>query len=400
MSQVALTIGADGAIPQDPQTIRDNLVAYMQSILPDYTADLPKSLIEDVTSTVTFALAQCDQSYIELINSISPTNSNLVILNQQAVAAGISGLGQPSRTSVYVTFGGVAGYVIPKGMIVGDSTYQYEVQDGGVIGAGGESSPLYCLATQDGSWSVPSGQVTQIATSIPTGYTLTVTNPTDGIAGGESETVAQFRSRVLRSWTHGGKGMATFLKELLYQIEGVQQRLVSVKQQPSGLWSVICGGGDPYEVANAIFTALFDISNLEGSATTARNVTVNLYDYPDTYQIVFINPPVQTVAMTITWNTTSQFLVANSAVQTMATPAVIAYINSIPVGQPINTLTLGDVFKESIASVLNPELLTRLVFAVSINGVGVSPSVGTNIILSESESYFYASVGSITINQG
>jgi hypothetical protein len=193
--------------------------------------------------------------------------------------------------------------------------------------------------------------------------------------------------------------MTTYLKQLLYQIPNVQQRLVSVRQQVGGLWSVICVG-DPYAVGNAIFTALFDVANLTGSATTERNVTVNLYDYPDTYQIVFINPPVQSVAITVTWNTTSTYLVSNSAVQALAINPLIAYINSIPVGQPINDLTLAEVFKESIASILAPELLTRLVFAVSVNGAGASVAVGTHTYLSESESYFNASVGSITINQG
>jgi hypothetical protein len=398
--QVALNIGLDGAITTPPETIRDNLIAKMEGILPDYTANLPLSLVENMTSTPVYALAQCEQAYIELINSISPTNSNLVILNQQAVAAGILGLGQPSRTSVYVVFSGVSGYIIPRGFLVGDSIYQYEVQDGGVIGSGGHSEPLYCLATQDGSWSVPAAQVTQLGTSVPTGYTLTVNNPTDGLAGGESETVAQFRARVLRSWTYTSKGMTTYLKELLYQVSGVQQRLVSVKQQVSGLWSIICGGGDPYEVGNEIFTALFDIASLAGSATTARNVTVNLYDYPDTYQIVFINPPVQTVAITVTWNTTSTYLVSNAAVNALAINPLIAYINSIPVGSPINDLTLAEVFKESIASILAPELLTRLIFSVSINGAGVTVAAGTHTYLSESESYFSASVGSIVINQG
>lgn len=398
--QVALNIGSDGAVATPPETIRDNLIAKMEGILPDYTANLPLSLVENMTSTPVYALAQCEQAYIELINSISPTQSNLVILNQQAVAAGIKGMGEPSRTSVYVVFSGVAGYIIPKGFLVGDSTYQYEVQDGGVIGAGGQSPSLYCLATQNGSWSVPAGQVNQLGTSVPTGYTLTVTNPFDGLAGGAAESLAQFRARVLRSWTNSGQGMTTYLKQLLYQIPNVQQRLVSVRQQVGGLWSVICGGGDPYAVGNAIFTALFDVANLTGSATALRNVTVNLYDYPDTYQIVFINPPVQSVAITVTWNTTSTYLVSNSAVQALAINPLIAYINSIPVGQPINDLTLAEVFKESIASILAPELLTRLVFAVSINGVGASVAVGTHTYLSESESYFNASVGSITINQG
>ena len=149
-----------------------------------------------------------------------------------------------------------------------------------------------------------------------------------------------------------------------------------------------------------MITAIFDIANLTGSATSERNIIVDLHDYPDTYRITFINPPLQTVAASITWNTTSAFLVSNAAIQQLAAPALIAYINSIPVGQPINTLTMGEVFKEAIASVLNPELLTRLVFSVSINGIGVTVATGTNTILSDSEGFFYAVIGGVTANQG
>lgn len=400
MGQVALNIGKDGATARTPQEIRDDLDAIMQGILPGFTSTLPKSLVEDMTSTATFSMVQCDQSYIDSINSISPAKSDLVILTDMVNAAWIARQGQESRTSVYCVFSGVSGYTVPKGLIVADSVYQYEVQNGGVIGSGGVSEPLYCLATQDGSWAVPAGQVTSVVTSVPTGYTLTCNNPTDGIAGESSETVSEFRARALRSWTWTNKGTPTYLKELLYQISGVQQRLVSVKQQSSGLWSIICGGGDPYQIAEAIFTGLFDVSNLEGSATAARNITVNLYDYPDTYTMIFINPPVQTVSIAATWNTTSAYLVSNAAVQQLAAPALISYINTIPVGQPINDLTLAEVFKSAISSILNPELLTRLVFTVSINGSGANVQAGTHIYLSESESYFFAAPGSITVAQG
>ena len=53
---------------------------------------------------------------------------------------------------------------------------------------------------------------------------------------------------------------------------GVQARLVSVRQKAEG-WEVICGGGDPYQVAYAIFIALFDIASLVGSTIAVTNIT-------------------------------------------------------------------------------------------------------------------------------
>ena len=400
MGQVALTIGADGATPQSTFDLRSTVDANISAVLPDYTSTLPKSLIENILSTGTYMMSQCDQSYIDLINSISATNSNSVILNQIAQQAGIQAINEPTRTSVYVVFTSTAGLVIPKGFLVSDGTYQYEIQDGGVIGSGGQSLPLYCLATQDGAWAIAAGAVNTTITAAPTGFTIEVTNPSTGTPAGETETETQFRWRVIRSMTVGGQGMTTRLKELLYQVANVQQRLVSVKQQTSGLWSVICGGGDPIQVANAIFSALFDIANLTGSTTTARNVTQAIYDFPDTYNITWINPPAQTVAITVTWNTSNTYLVSDSSVSLLAAPALIDYINSIGVGQPINELVMSNVFKDSIKSIINPDLITRLVFQVSINGIGASVVSGTKIYASDSESYFYADIGSMTINKG
>lgn len=400
MGQVALNIGKDAATPQALIDIRNTVNAKIEAVLPNYSSTLPKSLVENILTTGTYMMSQCDQSYIDLINSISSTNSNLVILNQIAQQAGILGMSQPSRTSVYVTFSGSVGLEIPKGFLVGDGTYQYEVQDGGVIASGGHSQSLYCLATQDGAWAVASGSVNSIVTSPPTGFVITCTNSTDGTPAGNPETESEFRWRVIHSMTVASQGMTTMLKEMLYQVPGVQQRLVSVRQQTGGLWSVICGGGDPLDVAQAIYSAIFDIANLTGSTTTARNITQAIYDFPDVYTLVWINPPLQTVAITVTWNSSSPYLVSNSAVQLLAAPALTDYINHIGVGQPINDLVMANVFKDSISDIVDPLLITRLVFEVSINGVGVPVDTGTHIYSSEPESYFYAASGSMTINKG
>lgn len=474
MTAQTITMSATGAVQTSPQTLRDNLVDYVAADVPDYTANFPASLIEDIVSTDVGAMVVCDSAMVDLINSVSPTNSNIFILNQQAAAAGIAPMGFPSRTSVYVVFTGLAGYVIPKGFVVSDSTYQYTTQANAVIETGGTSSPVYCVATVDGSLAVNVNTVTTIATSIPVSATLTVDNPAAGVAGEGTETTAEFRSRVLTSWTIGSQGMARYLKTQLTNVSGVQQRLVSVKQL-SGQWEIICGGGDPYEVAGAIYNSVFDVSNLSGSVmavtgisvaanavvTTSmnhglvtgqsgvlidgvvgtmsatingaaltivvlspttftcgknttglaytsggvvtpntRNISVDLYDYPDTYTIPFVNPPMQTVGIVITWNTSSSNVVSAAAVAALANPAVVDYINSIPVGQPINTLTLGEVFKESIAAILSPELIVRLLFAVTINSISASVVSGELIILSDPESYFYTQSSSISFVQG
>ena len=131
-----------------------------------------------------------------------------------------------------------------------------------------------------------------------------------------------------------------------------------------------------------------------------RNQTPQIIDFPNTYTIPFVVPPQQTVTMTVTWNTTSPTAVSSQAVSQLAAPALVAYVNAIFSGQPMNLLDLGDAFRESISSLINPSLITRLVFAVSINGVGTAPASGEQIIVGDPESYFFATTAGISINQG
>ena len=473
MSTFPIVLTSAGYLPQTPTALQTALINNVTATNPGYTANLPGSLIEDISSTDVYALLQCDSSVAEIINSLTPYGANAFLLNQLGSIYGVQ-LGLATNTSVYVVFSGPAGFVINQGFTVSDGTYQYTLPQGGVIGSSGVSPSLYAVATISGSWAVPANTVTQIITSVPSVYTVTVTNPTTGLAASTAETEQSYRSRVLQAGLAASQGMARYLYTLLQNVSGVQSRLVAVIQNATNSqWEIICGGGDQYQVANAIYTALFDINELTGSVmavsgitnanpgvvtttlnhgfsngqviqingvvgmsgingvnltitvitqttfsiginTTSsgayvsggvvtpnyRNITSSILDYPNTYQITFVNPPQQTVAMTVTWNTIETNYVNPTAVTQLANPALVSYINSIQVGQPINLFELQATFQTAVASLIPAQLLTRMVFAVSINGIGVSPTSGTGIIAGDPESYFYTSTASITINQG
>jgi hypothetical protein len=365
--------------------------------------------------------------------------------------------------------------VIAQGFTVSDGTYQYVVQTGGVTASNGQSQPLFCLSAVQGSWPVPANTVNQTVTSNPPGITITAINPIAGTPSTSDETQGDYAARVFQALLAASQGMDRYLKTLLANVPGVQQRLISVRQQAAGGWEVICGGGDPYLTAYAIYTALFDISTLVGSviqitaiteaaaavyttnlahglvnaeivnildalppiydiagtaatatvinatafslnvntsaytaayvgggilSPNARNVTVSLIDYPDTYTVPFVNPPQQTVTMVATWNTTAVNFVSSAAVAQLAAPALAAYVNSLAVGVPMNLYVLQSTFQVAVASVLPIQELTTLTFAVSINGVGVTPEAGTGIIAGDPESYFLATSAGMSVQQG
>jgi hypothetical protein len=130
-----------------------------------------------------------------------------------------------------------------------------------------------------------------------------------------------------------------------------------------------------------------------------RNVSVPVSDYPDTYFIPIVRPPQMTVAMTVTWATSLVGFTGAAAIAQLAPPALVAYVNAIPVTQPLNVYLLQETFQQAVASVLPAYYLTVLTFSVSINGVGVSPEVGTGIISGDPESYFNMVVSAVTVVQ-
>lgn len=464
-------VTAAGLQPVNPMVLRQMLLDLVAATNPGYTANLPGSLIEDISSTDVAAIALADSARVELVNSLTPYGANDFLLRQLGNVYGVP-LGRDSTTSVEVVFAGSPGFVISAGFTVSDGTFQYVVQTGGIVGTGGLSGNVYALATTQGSWAVPPHTVTQLVTSVPDGITLTVTNPAPGLPGTGAQTAEQYRVQVLDAGRAVSQGMPSALRTALVAVTGVQPRLVSVRQQPVG-WEVICGGGDPYQVAYAIFSALFDISSLVGSTiavtditqadpgvvttdlnhgyqtgdpvtiegvvgmtevngntytatvtgpktfsigvdTTgfgayvsggvctpnSRNEAVAIYDYPDSYIVRFVRPPQQVVDISLLWNTTSPNLVPPAAVAQLGSPALVNYVMGITVGQPMNLFELQQVFQEAIVSLVPPAQLTRMVFTVSINGVGVPPSAGTGIIAGDPESYFFTDTTRIDINQG
>lgn len=276
MTDIPTVVTAAGLQPTPPATLQQAIIDGVTPTNPDYTSNLPGSLIEDILDTNVLALSLIDQAKVELVNSLTPYGANDFLLTQLGNQAGVS-LQGATNTSVYVVFEGTPGFVIVTGFTVSDGTYQYVVQDGGIIGTSGYSQPLYAVATQSGSWAVPSGTVTQTVTSVPTGISCTVNNPTAGTAGGAAQSNYQFRQAVLQANLAVAQGVPSFTKTLIGQAPNVQQNLVSMRQQTAGGWEIIVGGGDPYEVGYAIFQGVGDISLLEGSV---YNITAIGDAYP------------------------------------------------------------------------------------------------------------------------
>lgn len=474
MTDFPLVMTAAGPQPTPPAVILAKLIATVSASNQGYTANLPGSLIEDISSTDVAAIAQIDTERVDTLNSLTPLGANEFLLIQLGDIYGVS-LGRATNTSVLVQFTGTPGFVIAQGFTVSDTVNQFIIPDGGIIAEDGLSAMLLAVATQPGAFAVAAGTVQEIITSVPSTITLSVNNPQAGTPAQAEQTPESYRSDVLQAGLAASQGMSRYLKTLLRNVAGVQQRLVSVVQLPNSAgWEIIVGGGDPYEIANAIFMALFDIVDIKGSTISVtnitkaanavvttdinhgksngdpvviigvtgmtqingvpatvtnvlsekqiaisvnstgfdsyvsggeltpndRNVDVSISDFPDTYTITYVNPPQQTVDIALLWNTTSTNIVSDSAMSQLGGPALVDYVNSVYVGQPMNLYELQSVFRDAVSSILPPSLLTRMQFTVTINGVATPPEIGTGIIAGDPESYFQTEITRISIAKG
>lgn len=395
-------ITSAGAVPSTPATLNTALVAGATALAPGLTTTLPGSLIEDLSSTATGALVVQDQAAVDLVNSVSPMTANEFILYQLGEVYGVQrGIG--SNTSVYVVFNGTPGFVINAGFVVSDGTHQYVTQEPAIIsgpGPIGQSVATFCLAVDPGSWAIPAISVTELVTSVPSTIILSCSNPATGIPGGAEQSLASYQAQVIQAGLAVATGTPKFVKATINNVGGVQARLISMRQSAGG-WQLIVGGGDPYQVAGAIFQSMFNIQDLKPAATRGATQNIAINDFPDTYEIVFVVPDQQTVGMTITWNTvaTANF-VSNAIVIALVQPAMVAYINSITVGEPISLLQLQDVFITAIAGSVPESEISKLQFVVTIDGSVVAPPTGGVLIAGDPESFFFAETAGISIVQG
>lgn len=395
-------ITSAGAIPTSVSDLNAALLARAIALAPGLTANLPGALIEDLSSTATGALLVQDQAAVDLVNSISPLTANEFILYELGDVYGVQ-RGVGSNTSVFVVFSGTPGFVVNKGTVVGDGTHQYITQESAIIsppGPIGQSAQTFCIAVDSGIWAVPADTVTEVVSSIPPSFVVTCTNSATGVPQSDPQTLPEYQAQVIQAGQAVGTGISTLVKTALQQVNGVQARLVAFRQTDGG-WQVIVGGGDPYQVANAIFQSMFNILDLVGAATLGTTETIAINDFPDTYEITYVVPNQQAVEIIVTWNTeaTANF-VAPAVVVSLVNPALVSYVNSIFVGQPMSELSLQDVFITAVAGSIPESSISKLQFVVKIDGSIVAPPTGGVLIFGDPESYFFAVATGISINQG
>jgi hypothetical protein len=392
-----VVITTAGVQPTAPATINAQFLADVAATNPGYTV-LPAGLIEDLSSTGTGGIALMDSARVELLNALTPYGANAFVLAQLGAQTGII-LGQPTNTSVDVEFTGTAGFVISPGFQVSDGTHTYQLVDGTIIGSGGSSPLTTAVAVNSGTWAVPANSVTILQTSVPAGITLAVNNPADGVPATSTETEQSYRSRVIEANQASAQGIPSFIKAMIKNVSGVVARTVAVHSVLGSGLLIIAAGGDTLEVGNSILQSVFDPSALLASSLHPSDmVVVTINDYPDSYQIQYLNPPAQVVTLALTWNTNLSNFTQSAAIDAIPVQSLADYVNNLPLGAPINEVDLNATFTAAVASILPAANISKLDWTVTIDGSPITPA-GT-LYEGDVESYLTIINTAITIAQG
>ncbi|MGG2044784.1 baseplate J/gp47 family protein [Burkholderia gladioli] len=402
---MALTtpITATGLVPRDPADIQADLIQRVSNARPGYTANIPGSMIDDISGTDVAAITLMEQARVDTINSLTSTTAAPYILNQLGNQLGVPPGAAANGSVDLVASNSTPGFVLNAGFLVSDGNKQYVLSSAAAVRTDGTTGPMNFVCQTPGVFAIPADTVNLPVTPLPTGIELHLNNPQDGIPGQPEEDIATYRARVLETQRAVSQGFLTTLRTTLQQVPGVSSRLISIAYTGTDItagYRVIVGGGDDTDVATAIFTSMFDIPALMQSTDTTRNVVVTLNDGPDHYSIPFVRPKQQNVGVTVTWNTISGNVISDDSVVQVIQPAVLGYINGINGGGVINENVLRGLVMNALSTIIPAQDITRLVFGYTIDGNTVAPPAGEQEISGLDEGFFVTTVANISVIRG
>lgn len=266
-----------GIEPTDPTTLRANLVDLATQLSPGLTTELPGTLLSNIASTTIGALAQIDSAKVEAVNSVSPLNAPSTMLDDFGSIYGVF-RGEGTNPSAYIDITGTPGLFLAAGFQFTDNQYIFETQQNLTIPTSGVLPNIYVRANQTGDYIIPPFTITQPISAIASNATLEVTNPQYGSPGTGQESDENYRARILQAGQATCQGTPNFIRTCVQNVPNVIGRSVSVQvvrdgeNNPAG-YSVQADGGDPMQVAGAIYESCFDLPNLKRSVNKIAGAT-------------------------------------------------------------------------------------------------------------------------------
>lgn len=343
------TVTNQGVITVDTSSVRSDFEqAYTAALGASLNTDVSTAAGQLITSDTT-AVTTAQQECVAIANE-----SNVYYATGQALDVAASFYGyyrkQGVPTTVVATLTGSSGVAIPAGVIVSDGTNQYTLLDATSIPSTGTvSAEFQCTTT--GPIECPAGTLTQIITTI-SGWD-SVTNPTAGIVGYNSENDNVFRDRITANFLN--KRARAILGAIIDNVAAIDN-VVSVvggenptnttatvngiEMPPHSIYLTVLGGND------ATIAQVIAAQKTMG-AETVGNTQVAYTDprigYQYTYKIY--RPTIVPVYVQVQY-ATNAYTPANVETQIMGLISEYVTNNPFQIGQTISGNMLGVALAE------------------------------------------------------
>lgn len=295
-----LIVTEKGIVAPTTQEVYDGLWGLMKSIFGEELTVKDSTPQGQLVTTLTAIITDKNNQIIQLANQFDPRYANGVYQDALAYIYFLSRK-QATKSTVTLTFNGLAGTAIPKGYRVIDTSKNvWETTNANAIGSNGFATVnAECMTA--GAFYASSNTITKLG-SVIVGLD-NVTNETAAIAGKATETRQDFELRRSQSvainsknTNQGTYGAVAGLNDVIdcYVIDNPTDATIyyGITKYPMIRNSIAVSvvGGDDEQIAKQILTKAGSGCSFVGNTTVIYKDTDSWNIDPPEYEIKFIRP--------------------------------------------------------------------------------------------------------------
>lgn len=371
----------EGIIKDNPIEIRkrlqDEVVNYIDG------ADLlPSSLLSNLLDESVIIENQIQDMITNTFNGISINSSNDFLIKMLGNAFGLV-MREKTLPITTITFYGNAGTYINEGIEVSneDGSKKFKTNETGIIKLNGEANitcvglDYYDTPTAKNTLNVLVNQIIGINSC---------TNLNDVVESLEAETIREFRERFQIKARSNRTGTADTITTNLLKVNGVDKRLISFKTNQvrdtgsiRSVLEVVVGGGDDYDVANALFNSVLDPNILYSKPSgdeSDRTISINVIYNSTPFLITYTRPKIKQMDLDVKLTVLSGYLTIPSEAYTIKQkPYFDDYINNLSVGVEPTGFTFDKLIYDCFSeNGLNRDIITKIEYIIKVNELSVS----------------------------
>ena len=373
---------ATGFTKDTPTQIRTDITNEAAASVAGF-ASFPAELRQNLIDSMVIEEIRIQDMIDALANGIGPGFANDLQFKNFACSFGMT-MKDFQYAQATVRFTGTVGTLIPVGTRVSNGgTTILQTTEQKIIGSVGYSDIL-CESTQEVIVDIPANTITTLVDVLPN--VSAVTNPAAGTSGIPAETIDQLKLATYNEIQSPRYGTESRAVSLLRNITGVDMRLVAFRPMQlfvtpnyyNGIECVI-GGGDDYEVANALFTSFLQTKNLlsdPSGGETARTVSVDVTQYSSVFPVKFTRPKQIEAALAVLVPVSGQ-LITNDILEGVLKPVFEAYFESLSVGKAVSGASMNNLIYDTlIDSGIGTDKIGTITYTFTLDSVPTPMSGG------------------------